>query len=575
MLPRNKVTGIIFISCVCILGLAFDSYAKEITILYSGDTHAMLYPCSCPIEPAGGIARRAMLLKQLKKKYPDALVLDSGGFFAGGLLDEYTQNTDFDMERTKINLKAMDLMDYDAAAVGDDELGFGEKFFQENIGKSKVAFLSCNLKADKILPYLIKEAQGIKIGIIGLTGIQARQKAEKFEIADPKVKLSETVAELKKRKVNVIVVLSHLSEREELNVLKEVDGIDIFIAGHSRAKERLPEKLGDTVILRPSWEGRKLGRITFSLKDNKVSNYKTEELRLSDKIADDQGILAMLPRCFSDSNCKKQGLIGVCQNPGAANSSCLFSEAHKIDLFVVTTKSCVTCDTEGVIKSLKKYFPGLTVTYLDYPQSDKGKKLVEDFAISGLPVYFLDKEVEKEVRFNDMKGSMDFKDDLYLLKPQYFGYTFLIDRKRIKGKLDLFISLYDQEKKPAVLLETVRPRKADVHFLAVEKDSGFDSLKGIPEVEEYLRGVCVQKYYPKASFDYIVCRAKNITSSWWEDCLGKMEAAKIKACARGEEGRRLLKENIALSKELGIMLGPTCLTENQEISSCSAGKEGK
>jgi len=91
-------------------------------------------------------------------------------------------------------------------------------------------------------------------------------------------------------------------------------------------------------------------------------------------------------------------------------------------------------------------------------------------------------------------------------------------------------------------------------------------------VEEALRSVCVQKYYPEIFFDYISCRAKNINSSWWEDCLGKRGASTIKACAQSEEGRKLLKENIALGKELGIMFGPTCLTENQEISSCSASK---
>jgi len=43
-------------------------YAKEITIIYTGSTHGMVYPCSCPIEPDGGIARRATLVKQLRKE---------------------------------------------------------------------------------------------------------------------------------------------------------------------------------------------------------------------------------------------------------------------------------------------------------------------------------------------------------------------------------------------------------------------------------------------------------------------------------------------------------------------------
>ena len=76
---------IIFSFALCALCFAFPCYAKEITIIYTGETHAMLYPCNCPKEPDGGVARRATLIKQLRKNYPDALLLDSGGFFAGVL----------------------------------------------------------------------------------------------------------------------------------------------------------------------------------------------------------------------------------------------------------------------------------------------------------------------------------------------------------------------------------------------------------------------------------------------------------------------------------------------------------
>jgi hypothetical protein len=290
---------------------------------------------------------------------------------------------------------------------------------------------------------------------------------------------------------------------------------------------------------------------------------------------DDPQVKKILPRCFSDAGCKKEGLVGICQNPGTSGSSCIFSEAQRIDLFVVTAKACVTCNTEGIIKSLKKNFPGLSVNTLYYPDSAKAKKLVQDFGVTGLPAFFMGNEVEKEPRFGDLKASMDLKGDLYYLKAKIFGYSYLIERKRVKGKLDVFLSLYDQEKDPVALLEVLKSMNPDIHFLAVEKDSGFDAMKGSAEVEEYLRGVCVEKYYPELFRDYLSCRARNISSAWWEDCLGKKGSSAIKVCAQGEEGRKLLKENIALGKELGIMLGPVCLTDNQEISSCSASKQKK
>jgi len=554
------------------LGHTYEVSAKEITIIFSGETHAMLYPCSCPVEPDGGVARRVTLIKQLKKKYPDALFLDSGGFFAGGIMDEYAQNTDLDMERSKINLRSMEIAGYNAAAIGDDELNFGEKFFQENTGKSNIKFLSCNLEADKVIPYIIEEIQGVKVGIIGVTSIQARQKVEKFVVSEPRGKLTQAIAEVRKIGANIVVVLSHLNENEEAGILDGVTGIDVFITGHSRAKEGMPEKIGNTIILSPSWQGRKLSKLSLSLKDDLVINHKTEALRLSDKISDDRDVLSILPRCFSDSNCKKEALVGVCQNPGTLKSSCLFSQANKVNLLIVSVKSCATCDSDGMIKSLKKYFPGLIVTYLNYPDSSKAKQFIRDFGIKGLPAYLFEKSIEKEPRFNDIKVSFEIKGEYYLLKPEHSGYSYMVGRDRINDKLDVFISLFDQNKDPLALLEVLRPLKADIHFLAVEKDNVFEALKGTLEVEEYLRGVCVQKYYPQDFLDYITCRAKNINSSWWEDCLNKKDSTLIKKCAQGEEGKKLLKVNIALGEELGIMLGPVCLSDNQEISSCAAAK---
>jgi 2',3'-cyclic-nucleotide 2'-phosphodiesterase / 3'-nucleotidase / 5'-nucleotidase len=173
--------------------LSVCAFAEEITIIYTGETHAMLYPCNCPKEPDGGVARRAALIKQLREKYPASLVLDSGNFFSGGLLDEYTQNTSLDKKRAIINLKAMEIMGYDAVAVGDAEFNFGKEFLLENIDKAQVPFLSCNINFSKFLPALVKEVAGVKVGIIGLTSPLVAQKADGLKFIDSEIALSAQV----------------------------------------------------------------------------------------------------------------------------------------------------------------------------------------------------------------------------------------------------------------------------------------------------------------------------------------------------------------------------------------------
>jgi len=538
------------------------AFAKDIIIIYTGDTHAMIYPCSCPREPDGGIARRGTLLKQLKNSYPEALVLDSGSFFSGGLTDEYAQNTELDKQRALVNLKAMELMKYDAVAIGDDEFNFGREFLQENIAKTNLTFLSCNVKFDKLLPYIIKEVSGTRVGIIGVTGPLARQKATGLELFEPKTAVAEAISDLKKNGANIIVLLSRLGADQDLDLINSVPGIDILLTGRSDGKKESSSRIANTLVLRPSWQGRKLDKLSLNIEGSRIINYKVEELRLSDKILDDPQVLSILPRCFSDTNCKKEGSIGVCQDAGSINSSCSFAQANRVSLLIITPKVCRVCDTTVTVDHLKRQFSGLVVSYLYYPDK-KADKMIRDLGISSLPAYLLGKEVEKENNFPALKTNLDLKEDFYILKSQLTGVAFFLGRQNQKGKVDLFISLF--EKNTPQLLEAIREFNPTVHFLAIQQNNGFDAKTGNLEVEEYLRAVCVQKYYPGNFFDYIACRAKNINSSWWDNCLGDLDADKIRTCAKGSEGSSLLKENISLDKELEILFGPAYLLDNQEV----------
>lgn len=550
------------LSIVSILFLLTTCFAKEITILCTGSTHAMLYPCSCPKEPDGGVSRRASLLKELRKDNPYTLVLDSGSFFAGGLMDEYTQNTQLDKQRTMVNLKALELMQYDALNITDNEFNFGREFLEEVMAKSNLTFLSSNIESEKILPYIIKEVAGIKVGIIGVTGLSSKEKLGGLKFIEPSKAVKQAVEKLKQEAASLIILLGSLNENEYLSLIEEIKGIDILITTHRPDKKESVSKIGSTIVLRPAWQGRRLGKLSLTIKDNKIIDYKAEELRLSDKIPDDPDINAILPRCFSDMNCKKKGLIGICQDAGTINAACLFSEPLKVNLSVIVPKDCSLCETKTVINYLNTLFPGLVVSYLYYP-GRQADKLIKDFGIKGLPAYLLGKEIEKEKGFLSLRPNLQTKSNLYLLRPEVFGFSYFLNRKRIEGKLDLFISLYD--KGTPALLEIVKEFNPALHFLAMKQQNSFDAKSGNPEVEEYLRSVCVKNYYPQKFWDYIICRSKSIDSSWWETCLENLDTAKIKTCAQDKEGEALLEENISLNKELEIMFGPTYLLNNLEV----------
>jgi hypothetical protein len=523
----------------------------------------MLYPCSCPLQQDGGVGRRATLVKELRKKNPQLLLLDCGNFTAGGLMDEYTQSVQLDMARSQVNYKSMELMKYDAVAIGSDEFNFGKDFFLKNVKKNNPVYLSANLETENVIPYIVKDVQGVKVGVIGLTGLSAHQKTEGLKINEPK-KIAELISLLKKDGIAVIILLSTLGEQQDLKLILETKGIDILFVGQKPLKDEALTKIDSTFMVRPNWQGRRLGKLILEVKDGKLLNCKVDELRLSDDVVDNADIAAILPRCYADANCKSKGLIGSCVNPGTLNASCSFKVPNKVDLTVVTAKDCSICNTDEALNSLRKKFPGLTVGYVYYPDS-AAQKLIKDLSIQGLPAYIFGKEVDKEDNFYPIKDDFYFTKNVYLLKLQKIGMSYFLNRAKTKGSFDLFLSLF--EKDSVEVLAAAQEFIPKLHFLATQSPDGFVAKNGVFEVEEYLRAVCVKKNYPQKFWDYLFCRVKNINSSYWEDCLDTTAIAKVKSCARGPEAQELLKENISLNKELKIMFGPTYLLNNREVFS--------
>ncbi len=560
---KRKIAGLFIL--VIFWSLNFSrSWAQEVTLIYTGSTHAMLYPCHCPIEPDGGVARRATLIKQLRASHPDSLLLDSGNFFSSGLLDENTQNAQLDMQRAIVNLRAMELMKYDAVTLGEDEFNFGEKFFGENADKIKLKFISANLKYEKVLPYIIKESAGIKFGIIGLTNSKVKDKLPDIKIIEYKMALDEALAQLKAKGVDLVILLSNLGEEEITRLVNEVPGVDLIIDGQKFTNKETSFKIGKTIVLRPAWQGRRLVKAVLNILDKKISSYQAEDIRLSDKISDALEIVSILPRCFSDNECKKAGFAGSCQEAGNLNASCSFKEAQKVELTVILPKDCPVCDTKPVANFLGKQFSGLKINYLYYPDK-KALNLIKKLDIYGLPVFILGKEVEKAEGFSNLKANLEAKGGFYIVKPEAAGIAYFLKRKEIKGRLDIFISLFD--KNTFKLLKVIEEFNPIIHFLAIKQGDKFGTPNGAPELEEDLRALCVQKHYPDIFLSYISCRSKNITSSWWDDCLEGADINKIKTCARGDEGALLLKENSKLNDEIKVIFGPTYLLDNKMIFS--------
>lgn len=558
----KKAAAALFL-CAALPAFALSSsFAAEIKLVCTGDTHAMLYPCNCPKEPDGGIARRVAMVKTLRGRCRDLLAVDSGGFFAGGQFDSYSQNSELDKQRTLFYLRGMQMAGYDAVAAGLDEFNFGLDFFRESVKKYDLPVVSANIKAPFLKKFVVKEAAGLKIGITSVVSPFVSIKVAGLGVEDPIAALKEAAEEMKAAGVDLIVLLSGLSEQDSRLAVKEVPGIKVVVLSKSGG-EQIQQEYEGTLFLKPSWQGRHLVEADLTLEGAAIKSKHTKSVRLSSETADDKQALSEIPACFSDINCLKNGTTGTCLDPGKKSASCSFRRQSKVPLTVLTLKDCLGCDTAAKTAYLKGQFGGLDVSYIYYPGA-RASTLIKKLGITTLPAYLFGPGVEKETAFPGLKDKLELKEGYYVLSPAVGGIAFFLDRKYTANRLDVFTGLFDP--KSADLLESLKGIKPELHFLAADNAGTLETRGGTAETQEYLKAVCVRKYAPAAFWDYITCRSRDINSSWWEDCLPSgTDAAKIKACAKCGEGAALLRENVKLNKELGVMAGPTFLVNNTEI----------
>lgn len=217
-----------------------------LTILHTNDTHANLDTTSSP----NNVARRVTAIKEARANAVNPLLVDAGDVFSGTLY--------FNQYLGLADLEFMNMIQYDAMTFGNHEFDKGSEVLNDFIEHAKFPFVSSNVNfsADAILsqkfknevardakdatiyPAIIMEVDGEQVGLIGLTTEDTANIASPGDVTfdDAVQKAKDTVAMLKNEGINKIVVLSHLGYDVDVNLAKQVEGIDIIVGGHSHTK---------------------------------------------------------------------------------------------------------------------------------------------------------------------------------------------------------------------------------------------------------------------------------------------------------------------------------------------------
>lgn len=234
------------------------------------------------------MARRATFIKSQREKHKNVLLLTGGNsFYREGSVPEVAAETTID---------GMNLMRYDALAVGEGELSLGPDFFRKLQEKAFFPFISANvLHKDTSRPlaqqFLVKEVSGIKVGITAVVAPHffqlGSQIHQQINVEDPVKALKRIIPEIRKR-AEFVILLSHLGEADTRALVQSVPGIGIAVIGHDSGVMEQPVRAGNTILVKNCNKGMHMGVLEVALGPKAVITQTHHAIeKISDNIAND------------------------------------------------------------------------------------------------------------------------------------------------------------------------------------------------------------------------------------------------------------------------------------------------
>jgi len=556
------VKKIIIFLCFCVL--SFVSYAGDLTVIYTGNSHSSLYPCGhCPASVGGGVTRRATVINDVKAKSKNTIIIDAGEFTAGGSFDEASINPETDKNRTAYFCKALKAMGYDVIGIGENDFNFGSDFLKENIRKNALNAVSANLKLEGVSPYYIKKFPGFNVGIIGLSPQSISQK-NPVEVSDYKTSLKNTI-KLIKPKADFIILVSSLGDATNKEIAESFNDIGLILSSGNILDSKEYEKINEVIVMKPSYLAKDLRIADMEIKGGRISSFNLKKEKLPLTVKENSEIKKLVPACFKDSDCqKREGLSPSCQNEGLDTAACVYFEPKRIEALLITDTQCPFCVTAITQKLLKDAFTGINFTVIDY-KDRQAKELINKYDLRSLPAFILPEEVKKEKEFSKIEKYADERGGKLILKPDLSGVFLLLNRKETPRKIDYFINLYEPETltmlSDMVSFCAKEKIKLDIHFIVKAENT-----YGYPR-EEVRTALAVKKAAPEKFYEYLATRLTDIRKTSAADSLGMLgiDYNKVNKIAKSKETEKLIANNDKLISELNVNYGNVILVNNNKI----------
>lgn len=227
----------------------------------------------------GGFAHLATLVKVIQSERRGAIVVDGGDSWQGSATALWTRGADMVAASKLLGVQVM---------TGHWEFTLGAERVHELIRTDmagSIEFVAHNVFTrdfgDRVFPpYVIKEISGMEVAIIG-------QAYPYTPIANPQhlfpdwtfgiheQSLRNTIAEVRKRKVAAVVLLSHNGVDVDLKLASRMEGLTAILGGHTHDPLLRPIRVknagGETLVANAGSNGKFLGVLDVFRKQGKTA----------------------------------------------------------------------------------------------------------------------------------------------------------------------------------------------------------------------------------------------------------------------------------------------------------------
>jgi len=270
----------------------------QITILHTTDLHATILPGTDyeGTKDVGGAARCATMIQKIRSERPNVLLVDAGDLYQGNALGYLTEGS--------VMTRYVNALNYDSWTLGNHEFDWGIDKIAARIKETEVPILAANLhhkpQADtpgeitaafqKVRPYIMREMDGVKIGVVGLDtpGVPNWSRPRLIPgimVEDSVTTLKRVLPRMKADGAQILILVTHQGIREQGDdhanqlyaVTQAFPELDVIIGGHTHRLHK-EQMIRGILYTQANYWGTWLGRVDLI--------YDTEQKRLTTKKSD-------------------------------------------------------------------------------------------------------------------------------------------------------------------------------------------------------------------------------------------------------------------------------------------------